>query len=77
LIARKGLSRLGLALWIAWANISLPVPLSPRRRTVTPRRDVDEALLAGDIWRQVFSVCFHGGFLFGRMDTNVLQQALY
>ena len=38
LIATNGLSRRGLASWIALANISLPVPLSPRISTETSRR---------------------------------------
>ena len=43
LIATNGLSRRGLASWMALANISLPVPLSPRIRTETSRRAAREA----------------------------------
>ena len=34
LMAMKGPWRRALRLWMAWANISLPVPLSPRSRTL-------------------------------------------
>ena len=37
LIDWKGRSFRGLALWMACANISLPVPLSPCNRTETSR----------------------------------------
>ena len=33
-MATKGLSRRALLLWMAWARISLPVPLSPWIRTL-------------------------------------------